>query len=78
MQNVISEGAGGDMVTQFKSIIYYHEDKPRWYETVKVSHRIIKTSYQCMKIDPCLLRFSGTVGFLSTCLGLLYEDLLLI
>jgi len=33
---VINEGAGGDMVSQYKSIIYYHEDRPRWCETVKV------------------------------------------
>lgn len=36
LQNVISEGAGGDMVSHYKSIIYYHEDKPKWFETVKV------------------------------------------
>jgi len=34
---VISEGAGGEMVSQYKSIIYYHEDKPRWFETIKVT-----------------------------------------
>ena len=35
-QGVISEGAGGDMVSKYTTIIYYHEDRPRWFETVKV------------------------------------------
>ena len=36
-QNVINEGSGGEKVTDYKSVIYYHEDKPRWMETIKVS-----------------------------------------
>jgi dedicator of cytokinesis protein 1 len=35
---VISEGAGGDMVSQYRFVVYYHEDKPKWFETVKVLH----------------------------------------
>jgi len=41
IQNVISEGAGGERISQYKSIIYYHEDRPRWFETIKVEHRVI-------------------------------------
>jgi len=40
LQNVISEGAGGDAISQYKSIIYYHEDRPRWFETIKVTHTV--------------------------------------
>lgn len=35
-QNCISTGAGGEMGSYYKSVIYYHEDKPKWFETVKV------------------------------------------
>lgn len=33
---MISEGAGGDMVSEYKTVVYYHDDKPKWCETVKV------------------------------------------
>ncbi len=46
---VISEGAGGNMTTTYKSVVYYHEDKPKWAETVKVIH-------------PWLSRISALVG----------------
>jgi len=39
---VISEGAGGEAISQYKSIIYYHEDRPRWFETIKVTPRPLK------------------------------------
>jgi len=38
---VISEGAGGEMISRYKSIIYYHEDRPRWFETIKVLLRLV-------------------------------------
>lgn len=37
LQDVISYGCGGDMMSEYKSLIYYHEDKPKWQETVKVT-----------------------------------------
>ncbi|ESO09209.1 hypothetical protein HELRODRAFT_109536 [Helobdella robusta] len=37
INGMISEGSSGSMVNQFETIIYYHEDRPKWYETVKVS-----------------------------------------
>ncbi|XP_056005673.1 dedicator of cytokinesis protein 1-like isoform X3 [Ostrea edulis] len=37
LQNVISHGCGGEMMSHYKSLIYYHEDKPKWQETVKVA-----------------------------------------
>ena len=53
-QNVISEGAGGEMISHYKSVIYYHEDKPKWCETVKV----------CMfQIDAVYWRAIHCVGF---------------
>jgi len=45
---VISEGAGGEMISQYKSIIYYHEDRPRWFETIKVMSVTIS-----MKLTTC-------------------------
>lgn len=37
LQDVISFGCGGDMMSEYKSMVYYHEDKPKWFETFKVS-----------------------------------------
>lgn len=37
LKDVISYGCGGDMMSEYKSLIYYHEDKPKWQETVKVA-----------------------------------------
>ncbi|KAL8560337.1 hypothetical protein ACOMHN_006068 [Nucella lapillus] len=37
MKDVISYGCGGDMMSEYKSMVYYHEDKPKWYETFKIS-----------------------------------------
>ncbi|KAK3095553.1 hypothetical protein FSP39_016043 [Pinctada imbricata] len=37
LKNVISHGCGGEMMSEYKSLIYYHEDKPKWFETVKVA-----------------------------------------
>ncbi|XP_062566377.1 dedicator of cytokinesis protein 1-like isoform X2 [Saccostrea cucullata] len=37
LQNVISHGCGGEMMSEYKTLIYYHEDKPKWHETVKVA-----------------------------------------
>ncbi|KAF8795296.1 Dedicator of cytokinesis protein 1 like protein [Argiope bruennichi] len=35
--NVISMGCGSDTVNEYKSVIYYHEDKPKWMENVKIA-----------------------------------------
>lgn len=29
-------GAGVDPVSEYRSVIYYHEDKPKWQETVRI------------------------------------------
>lgn len=34
---VISFGVGSNLIDEYKSVIYYHEDKPKWMETFKVS-----------------------------------------
>jgi dedicator of cytokinesis protein 1 len=41
MKDVISYGCGGDTSSEpkpmvYKSMVYYHEDKPKWFETLKV------------------------------------------
>ncbi|CAH1782976.1 unnamed protein product [Owenia fusiformis] len=37
LPKVICVGGGSELLTEYRSVVYYHEDKPRWYETVKVS-----------------------------------------
>lgn len=34
--NVITLGAGAALVSEYKSVVYYHEDKPKWNETFKI------------------------------------------
>ncbi|XP_013378716.1 LOW QUALITY PROTEIN: dedicator of cytokinesis protein 1-like [Lingula anatina] len=36
IKDVISHGSD-DFTTDYRSVIYYHKDKPEWYETVKVA-----------------------------------------
>lgn len=33
---VISMGAGIELIDEYKSVIYYHDDKPKWNETFKI------------------------------------------
>ncbi|XP_052869684.1 dedicator of cytokinesis protein 1 [Anopheles cruzii] len=33
---VISYGGGGSALNEYKSVIYYHEDRPKWGETFKI------------------------------------------
>ncbi|CAH0555295.1 unnamed protein product [Brassicogethes aeneus] len=44
---VISVGGGISNINEYRSVIYYHEDKPQWYETFKVAIPIeeFKTSH---------------------------------
>lgn len=44
---MISLGGGISPIDQYRSVIYYHEDKPQWYETFKVAIPIeeFKTSH---------------------------------
>ncbi|KAJ8931902.1 hypothetical protein NQ314_015171 [Rhamnusium bicolor] len=44
---VISLGGGVQPIDEYRSVIYYHEDKPQWYETFKVAIPIeeFKTSH---------------------------------
>lgn len=37
LDNVITYGPGAEMISDYKSVIYYHEEKPRWMETLKIS-----------------------------------------
>lgn len=37
MPGIMTIGAGAPTVNEYKSVIYYHEDKPKWHETFKVS-----------------------------------------
>lgn len=36
LPGVISMGSGVDMMNEYCSVIYYHEDKPKWMETIKI------------------------------------------
>lgn len=33
---VLTLGAGAAMLNEYKSVIYYHEDRPKWNETFRV------------------------------------------
>lgn len=37
IQNVIGMGGGTPPGDDYSSVVYYHEDKPKWYETIKVA-----------------------------------------
>lgn len=46
LQNVISVGAGEELVSQYRSVIFYHSGKPEWVETIKVSYTLsVSESY---------------------------------
>ena len=36
-QAVITLGGGVELMSEYRSVIYYHEDKPRWWEIFKVA-----------------------------------------
>ncbi|XP_060530077.1 dedicator of cytokinesis protein 1 isoform X2 [Cylas formicarius] len=44
---VVSLGSGVPELNEYRSVIYYHEDRPQWHETFKISLRIeeFKTSH---------------------------------
>ncbi|KAF6017550.1 mbc [Bugula neritina] len=44
--NVISVGGGADLQSEYKSVIYRHQDTPRWFETFKVAVPI-EEFYNC-------------------------------
>ncbi|XP_058812929.1 dedicator of cytokinesis protein 1 isoform X3 [Topomyia yanbarensis] len=48
---VISCGGGGCALNEYKSVIYYHEDKPKWNETYKIDVPI-------EEFKQCHLRFT--------------------
>uniref|UniRef100_T1IIV8 Dedicator of cytokinesis protein 1 n=1 Tax=Strigamia maritima TaxID=126957 RepID=T1IIV8_STRMM len=37
LKSYISIGAGVESLNEYRSVIYYHEDKPKWFETLKVT-----------------------------------------
>jgi dedicator of cytokinesis protein 1 len=37
LQNVITFGAGADLMSEYQSVVYYHEEKPKWMETLRIS-----------------------------------------
>ncbi|CRL05400.1 CLUMA_CG018000, isoform B [Clunio marinus] len=37
MKDVITQGGGAPMIGEYHSVIYYHDDKPKWNETFKVN-----------------------------------------
>lgn len=36
---MISIGAGEELVSEYRSVIFYHVGKPEWVETIKVNHK---------------------------------------
>lgn len=37
IQNCLSFGAGSELMSEYKSVVYYHEERPKWMETLKIS-----------------------------------------
>ncbi|XP_052098499.1 dedicator of cytokinesis protein 1-like isoform X2 [Mytilus californianus] len=37
LKDVISYGCGNDMTNEYRSLVFYHEDKPKWFETIKIA-----------------------------------------
>ena len=37
IQNCLSFGAGSDPMSEYRSVVYYHEERPKWMETLKIS-----------------------------------------
>lgn len=37
VKDVISKGGGASMTSEYHSVIYYHDDKPKWNETFKIN-----------------------------------------
>ena len=37
---MISIGAGEELVSEYRSVIFYHVGKPEWVETIKVNHQV--------------------------------------
>jgi dedicator of cytokinesis protein 1 len=37
VRDVITQGGGAPMMSEYRSVIYYHEDKPKWNETFKIN-----------------------------------------
>ena len=50
LQNVISIGAGEELVSQYRSVIFYHSGKPEWVETIKVSYTLCVLE-SCLKAN---------------------------
>ncbi|GFO14588.1 dedicator of cytokinesis protein 1 [Plakobranchus ocellatus] len=37
LQDVISHGCMDQVMSEYKSMVYYHQDRPKWFETIKVA-----------------------------------------
>ena len=37
---MISIGAGEELVSEYRSVIFYHVGKPEWVETIKVNQKV--------------------------------------
>lgn len=37
LSDVITFGAGADLMSEYQSVVYYHEEKPKWMETLRIS-----------------------------------------
>ncbi|CAG2106061.1 unnamed protein product, partial [Medioppia subpectinata] len=37
LQNCLSFGAGSEPMSEYRSVVYYHEERPKWMETLKIS-----------------------------------------
>ena len=60
-------GGGVPLQTEYRSVIYYHEDKPRWNETFKVAIPIdeFKSSHLLFTFKHRYLHQYCVVAFVS-------------
>ena len=52
-QNAITVAEGLPPVSEYRSVIYYHNNKPRWNEMFKVSH-VLNTVCVCVCVYVCV------------------------
>lgn len=71
LQDVISYGCGGDMMFEYKFLIYYYEDKLKWQEIVKVIVVVVQIC-QIIKV----IVFKNFVNLLDCEGDCFYENLL--
>lgn len=70
LQNVISMGGGAELQSEYKSVIYKHQDAPGWYETFKIAVPI-EEFYNC-HLKFTFKHISGNEGIVMHTISLIH------